>query len=151
MTSPQENAPTTLVPDPLDAMLTERARLDRLINEERQQRKDEAIAKAKAFIAKHGLELADFFPLKPGSIQVIPTAVARTKVKSTSRFDEKPRKQPAVKYRSPINPELTWTGQGFMPRWLKDAVTSGHPLESFLVNAPAAQPTAPKSSNIDDL
>lgn len=37
------------------------------------------------------------------------------------------------KYRHPENPELTWTGKGRQPSWIKDAVDAGRPLDDFLI------------------
>ena len=37
------------------------------------------------------------------------------------------------KYRHPENPELTWTGKGRQPSWIKDAVDAGKPLDDFLI------------------
>ncbi|MCA9834121.1 MAG: H-NS histone family protein [Thermomicrobiales bacterium] len=40
---------------------------------------------------------------------------------------------PAPKYRHPENPDVTWSGLGRRPAWIKDAVASGTPLENFLI------------------
>lgn len=37
------------------------------------------------------------------------------------------------KYRHPENPELTWSGKGRQPAWIKEAISSGRPLDDFLI------------------
>ncbi|WP_286291223.1 H-NS histone family protein [Methylomarinovum tepidoasis] len=37
------------------------------------------------------------------------------------------------KYRHPENPELTWSGRGQMPRWLRELVDAGHDKEAFRI------------------
>lgn len=37
------------------------------------------------------------------------------------------------KYMHPENPELTWTGRGRQPAWIKDGLGSGKTLEDFLI------------------
>jgi DNA-binding protein H-NS len=36
-----------------------------------------------------------------------------------------------IKYRHPQKPDLTWTGKGRRPEWIKEAVESGADLEKF--------------------
>lgn len=71
---------------------------------------------ARAFCDEHGLTAEDVFgSRKPKQ------ATAGRKV--------------AVKYRSPLNPSLTWTGRGFKPVWLREALANGASLESFLCHS----------------
>jgi DNA-binding protein H-NS len=37
------------------------------------------------------------------------------------------------KYRHPENAELTWTGKGRQPAWIKEAVEAGNSLDDFLI------------------
>lgn len=39
----------------------------------------------------------------------------------------------APKYRDPANPELTWTGRGQKPVWLRERLAQGARLEDFLI------------------
>ncbi|RKF16328.1 H-NS histone family protein [Roseovarius spongiae] len=50
------------------------------------------------------------------------------------RSSSKPRKRAAPKYRHPENPDLTWSGRGRQPNWLKEAVANGVPMENFLID-----------------
>lgn len=63
-------------------------------------------------------------------------AKAREMGFSVSDLFDGPRKgkskRPA-KYRHPENAELTWSGRGRQPRWIKEALTSGQSLEEFLI------------------
>ena len=40
-----------------------------------------------------------------------------------------------AKYRHPENPELTWSGRGRQPRWIKEALDNGQSLDDFLITA----------------
>ncbi|XDA97834.1 H-NS histone family protein [Sulfitobacter sp. LCG007] len=40
----------------------------------------------------------------------------------------------APKYRHPENPEMTWSGRGRQPGWIKEAVSAGEPLDQFLIS-----------------
>ena len=37
------------------------------------------------------------------------------------------------KYRHPENPEVTWTGRGRQPAWIKEGLESGKSLDDFLI------------------
>lgn len=37
------------------------------------------------------------------------------------------------KYRHPENPEVTWTGRGRQPAWIKEALGAGKSLDDFLI------------------
>ena len=42
------------------------------------------------------------------------------------------RKAPTpAKYRHPENPEVTWSGRGRQPGWIKDALANGQSIEEF--------------------
>jgi DNA-binding protein H-NS len=37
------------------------------------------------------------------------------------------------KYRHPENPEVTWTGRGRQPAWIKEGLEAGKSLDDFLI------------------
>ncbi len=37
------------------------------------------------------------------------------------------------KYRNPDNAEITWTGRGVMPKWMRALIDSGHDKSEFLI------------------
>ncbi|RYH00729.1 H-NS histone family protein [Salipiger sp. IMCC34102] len=37
------------------------------------------------------------------------------------------------KYVHPENPEMTWTGRGRQPEWMKDAIENGRSKDEFLI------------------
>jgi len=39
------------------------------------------------------------------------------------------------KYRHPENPEVTWTGKGRQPKWIKEAEAAGRSRDEFLIKA----------------
>ena len=43
------------------------------------------------------------------------------------------RKPVAPKYRHPENAEVTWSGRGHQPRWIKEGLASGKGLEDYLI------------------
>lgn len=47
---------------------------------------------------------------------------------------KKSAKSPApAKYAHPENPEITWSGRGRHPAWIKEAVEAGKSLDDFLI------------------
>lgn len=45
----------------------------------------------------------------------------------------KPAAKPA-KYRHPENPEVTWSGRGRQPVWIREALAAGKSLEQFAIS-----------------
>lgn len=39
----------------------------------------------------------------------------------------------APKYRHPENPDITWTGRGRQPSWIKEGLAAGKTLDDFLI------------------
>jgi DNA-binding protein H-NS len=95
--------------------LSELRTLQKAVNEEVKKREIEDSAKAKAqmiAIAKsHGIQLEDLFAQS-----------SRAKLQETT-----------IRYRHPNNPNLQWSGRGRQPNWIKEALSKGEPLSSFLV------------------
>ena len=53
---------------------------------------------------------------------------------SGSRKTKAAQRAPApAKYRHPENPEVTWSGRGRQPGWIKDALANGQALEEFAI------------------
>jgi DNA-binding protein H-NS len=48
-----------------------------------------------------------------------------------SRRGEHSDASPSAKYRHPENPDLTWSGRGRRPAWIRDAVEAGRALGDF--------------------
>ena len=74
------------------------------------QRKD-ALAAAEAAAKELGYTLADL------------TGLSSKKSKTFT----------APKYRHPENAEMTWTGRGRQPEWMKSALENGHSKDEFLI------------------
>ena len=70
-----------------------------------------ALAAAEAAARERGFTLAEL------------TGVATKKSKTAS----------PPKYVHPENPELTWTGRGRQPDWMKDAIENGKSKDDFLI------------------
>jgi len=89
---------------------------DKLPREIARREKDEKLRIRKeleAMAAKAGYSLDDLLNEAP----------AKTK---TSR-------SVAAKYRSPANPELSWTGRGRQPRWVVDFIAQGGKIEELAI------------------
>ena len=52
-----------------------------------------------------------------------------TDLAGSARPDRKPSNSP--KYARPENPEITWSGRGRQPGWIKDALANGKDLAGF--------------------
>ena len=53
---------------------------------------------------------------------------------SGSKKAKKAKKAPApAKYRHPENSELTWSGRGRQPRWIKEGLESGKAMEEYAI------------------
>jgi DNA-binding protein H-NS len=74
------------------------------------QRKD-ALAAAEAAAKELGYTLADLAGLS----------------------SKKPKTFTAPKYRHPENAEMTWTGRGRQPEWMKSALENGQSKDEFLI------------------
>lgn len=87
--------------------------VDRAIVSYEKRRRDEARAAAEKAAAEYGVSLADI--------------VGGTRSKSGTRAA-----RPA-KYRHPENPELTWSGRGRQPHWIKERLEAGQSLDEFAI------------------
>lgn len=82
------------------------------ITERAATKRNEALAAAMAEAKKHGFSLQDLVGGSKGR---------KTKAPSPP------------KYKHPENPEVTWTGRGRQPAWIKDALARGEALEKFAI------------------
>lgn len=96
---------------PLKELLDLETRVKKAIVSARDREKNEVRQEMMALAAKRGLSLTDVFGGQ--------RATKGSKV--------------AVKYRSPDNPDDTWTGRGRQPKWLVAALKKGSKLADFAV------------------
>jgi DNA-binding protein H-NS len=96
---------------PLKELLDLETRVKKAIVSARERARSEARREMTALAEKHGLSITDVFGggrvAKGGKV--------------------------AVKYRSPDNPDDTWTGRGRQPKWLVAALKKGARIEDFAV------------------
>ena len=76
-------------------------------------------AKLNELIASSGFDVSDLFPGTRGR--------GRPKGSGSSKSSS------GAKYRSPRDPNLTWTGKGRQPNWIKDELKAGKSLDAFLI------------------
>jgi len=88
--------------------------VDRTIATIGERERKAALDAAERVVAEHGFTLSELTEM-----------VGRTAKSS------KP-KSPA-KFRNPADPEMTWSGRGRKPAWIKDAETEGRPMSDFAV------------------
>ena len=76
-----------------------------------ERRRREAFAAAEAAAREHGYSVAELVGQAP----------------------KKTRPALPPKYRHPENSELTWSGRGRQPEWMKDALENGQSKDDFLI------------------
>jgi len=81
-----------------------------IVSAEKAARKN-ALAEAKKVAAEHGFSLDELL----GETQPAKKA------------------QRPAKYAHPENPEITWSGMGRQPGWIKEALAAGKSLDVFLI------------------
>jgi DNA-binding protein H-NS len=96
----------------VQALMAQRAELDRMIAQARKTERADAVAKVRSLMAEHGLTMADL------SARSSPPAA-----KTAGR-------KVAPKYRDPATGD-TWSGRGLQPKWLRSALAAGRKLTDF--------------------
>lgn len=74
-------------------------------------------------MAKHGITAQEFLTLPKAKLRKAIVAHLRGEARQTL----------APRFQHPKHPDLTWTGRGSRPRWLRDLLDRGHDLEEFRV------------------
>ena len=98
--------------------------------------KTDLLSEFRARAEQLGLDFNDFLPAS-GSSSASPKAAAK------AVDGDRKRAPAAIKYRHPDEPNLTWTGRGRQPLWVKAAEDTGYTLADLLVvKAPEAAPEA---------
>jgi DNA-binding protein H-NS len=96
----------------LEELRTLRADVEAALKSYERRKRTEAIAAARAKAQEHGYRLEDL-------IDEAPTKGKRSKS--------------APRYQHPENPEVTWTGRGRRPDWIREGIESGKTLEEFKI------------------
>ncbi|MEE4212421.1 MAG: H-NS histone family protein [Parvularcula sp.] len=97
----------------LDQLKQLRKDVDKAVASYEKRRKQEALAKAEAAAKEAGYSLSELFD-------------------DTPKKGKKGQANPP-KFRHPENPELTWSGRGRQPGWIKDALEQGKSLDEYLI------------------
>lgn len=97
----------------LDELKTLQKDVEKAIRNYEKIRRAEALAAAEAKAKEMGFTLAELLGDK-----------ASSSIK---------RKINPPKYRHPENPEITWTGKGRQPAWIKEAIENGQSIDEFLI------------------
>ena len=93
------------------------------------ERRDAALAAARDAARAHGYELEHLIPLQlsnplPGTADAKKAAAP------------KPKKGVALgpaRYAKPGSPEITWTGRGRNPNWVREHLAAGRPLSELAI------------------
>lgn len=99
----------------LDELKQLRADVDDAIKDFEGRRKREALAAAEAIAREMGFTLKELVGDAPKS-------------------KERKSATQAPKYRHPENPQVTWTGRGRQPAWMKEGLEAGKSLDDFLIS-----------------
>ncbi|SEO15588.1 H-NS histone family protein [Palleronia pelagia] len=98
----------------LDELKALRKDVDKAISNYEKRKKQEALAKAEAAAREAGFSLSELMG------------------DASTRKGKGPINPP--KYRHPENPEMTWSGRGRQPAWIKEGLDAGKSLEDFLIS-----------------
>lgn len=90
-----------------------RSDVDKAISSYEDRLKKDALAAAQAAAKEHGFDLGELLSGTAG----------KRKTKGTV----------APKYAHPENSNLTWTGRGRQPKWIKEALGAGKTLEDLAI------------------
>lgn len=103
----------------LQALIEQKAELERRIAEMQREERAAAIEQIKSLMAQYGLTLADLGPRAAAAPRGAgPGPGSGAKV--------------APKYRDPAT-GATWSGRGLQPKWLKAALDAGRSLSDFAI------------------
>lgn len=98
---------TQLETMPLDELKALRKEVDRAIRSFEARRKKAALEAAESAARELGFSLSELTGMKAS------------------------RSSSSAKYRHPQNSEITWTGRGRQPGWIKEGLASGKSLDDF--------------------
>lgn len=90
-----------------------RSDVDKAISSYEERLKKDALAAAQAAAKQYGFDLVELLAGATGK--------------------RKPRGTVAPKYAHPENPNLTWSGRGRQPNWIKEALASDKTLEDLAI------------------
>lgn len=110
------------------ASLAQRQLAQRVLDRTSQLRKDHAalLSRITQAMAPYGITANEFLTLP--KMKLRRAIVAALQGESSS-----PLTPP---YRHPENPELTWSGRGARPKWLRSLLLKGHALDEFRSTSP---------------
>ena len=94
--------------------------VERAIKDSESEARKRALEEAKRVAAEAGFSLQD----------LLGNGGSKGRGKSANQSNDQ-----EAKYRHPENPELTWSGRGRQPNWIKDHEANGGSKEDFLINA----------------
>ena len=105
----------------LQDLLSQKAALDRQIEDAKRTQQVAAIAQIRQLMADNVLTVADISAASPGSRKAGKSGPGPRSVKKV-----------AVKYRHPTTGE-SWTGRGLKPKWLKAELDNGKSISDFSI------------------
>lgn len=95
----------------------------------------EEISKA---VAPHGLTAAKYLSMSPEQVETFIRDQAHHQATGAPPVTKRKMKVPP-KYRHPQKKELTWTGRGNQPIWVREYLEGGGELDQLLINPAAAK------------
>lgn len=97
-----------------------RTDLEKAIGRAEKRERKEALEKLEVQARDMGFTLNELMAMKDGRA-------------GAGRKTSTPRAPSAPKYCHPENPDLTWTGRGRQPNWIKQGLAEGKSLDDFLI------------------
>lgn len=110
----------------IDKLNKEIEKIQKIIKARETKDKKEALAKVKALARKNGFELHE---LVKGEGAKKADKPVRAAAKTTKKRGKVP-----PKYRNPADADVTWTGRGRQPVWVREFVQGGGKLEDITIN-----------------
>lgn len=112
-------------PTQTSALIEERKRLDALIEKTKSEEIAAVRLKVNELIVGSGFTVEEIFPV---------ARTAKPKSLLSTKLDIPSKKTLPPRYRDPEDQTKTWSGVGFMPRWLSDKVMKGESVDRYRVS-----------------
>ncbi|ASJ74627.1 hypothetical protein IMCC3135_22785 [Granulosicoccus antarcticus IMCC3135] len=119
----------------LDKLKREKAKIEKAITAMEAKEKKAAMAKVVAIAKESGFDLAE---LVGNTTRAVKKAISAPAEKAAPAARKKKkvaakRGKVAPKYRNPEDSDMTWTGRGKQPIWVRDYLAAGGTLESITI------------------
>lgn len=116
----------------LDKLRKEKNKIEKAIEAKEGKARREALAKMKSIARESGIDLSELVPSTPGNTQTSKAKTVTTSSKAKKKASAK-RGKVAPKYRNPADPNVTWTGRGRQPVWVREYLSTGGSIDTITI------------------